>query len=63
MRKRRPNQLLGNGIKVKIAIWGRTETKLEAALSDLQSLGANADAFICDVTDESALTGRPFSNA
>lgn len=34
-----------------IAIWGRDEDKNAAALTELQTMGADADSFVCDVTD------------
>ncbi len=37
-----------------IAIWGRDEAKNEEALSELRQLGADAEAFVCDVTDAEA---------
>lgn len=33
-----------------IAIWGRNEQKNEAAIKELQDLGGNVQAFVCDVT-------------
>lgn len=35
------------------AIWGRNAAKNEAALAELKALGGDAEAFVCDVTDES----------
>lgn len=39
----------------KIAIWGRNAEKNAAAVSELQSLGAQAQAFEVDVTDSAAI--------
>lgn len=36
----------------KVAIWGRDAAKNEAAAKELESLGAEAAAFACDVTSE-----------
>lgn len=36
-----------------IAIWARNEEKNAAAVAELASLGGQAKAFVCDVTDES----------
>ena len=36
-----------------VAIWGRNKDKNDAAVAELTSLGGEAEAFICDVTDES----------
>lgn len=36
-----------------IAIWARNEEKNAAAVAELTSLGGQAKAFVCDVTDES----------
>lgn len=33
-----------------VAIWGRNETKNAGALSELRSIGGEAEAFVCDVT-------------
>ena len=35
-----------------VAIWGRNEAKNAEAIKQLQDLGGNVAAFICDVTDE-----------
>lgn len=35
-----------------VALWGRNQEKNQAALAELQGLGAHARAFSCDVTDE-----------
>ena len=35
-----------------VAIWGRNKDKNNAAVAELTSLGGQAQAFICDVTDE-----------
>jgi len=37
----------------KVAIWGRNESKNAEAVKELQTLGGDADAFVCDVTLES----------
>lgn len=37
-----------------IAIWGRDEAKNESALSELRAMDADADAFVCNVTDAEA---------
>lgn len=36
-----------------VAIWGRNQDKNDAALAELRELGGQAEAFVCDVTDES----------
>jgi NAD(P)-dependent dehydrogenase (short-subunit alcohol dehydrogenase family) len=36
-----------------VAIWARNKDKNESAVAELQSLGGQVQAFICDVTDES----------
>ena len=36
----------------RVAIWGRNETKNVAALKELNELGGDVEAFVCDVTDE-----------
>jgi len=36
-----------------VAIWARNKDKNESAVTELQSLGGQVQAFICDVTDES----------
>lgn len=36
----------------KIAIWGRNEEKNIAAVAELQDIGADVEAFSCDVTNE-----------
>lgn len=36
----------------KVAVWGRNADKNAAAVSELRSLGGDADAFTCDVTSE-----------
>lgn len=36
----------------KVAIWGRNETKNDAAVAELNALGGDAQAFVCDVTSE-----------
>ena len=38
-----------------VAVWGRNETKNEEAVKALQALGATARAYVCDVSDESAV--------
>lgn len=35
-----------------VAIWGRDEHKNTDAIKNLQALGGNVQAFVCDVTDE-----------
>jgi NAD(P)-dependent dehydrogenase (short-subunit alcohol dehydrogenase family) len=35
-----------------VAIWGRNQSKNDTALAELKELGGNAEAFICDVTDQ-----------
>ncbi|MEM7613050.1 MAG: SDR family oxidoreductase [Pseudomonadota bacterium] len=40
-----------------VAIWGRNEDKNAAAVAELESLGGNVRAFVCDVTDEQAIDG------
>lgn len=35
-----------------VAIWGRNEDKNKAALAELKSLGGEAQAYVCDVTDD-----------
>lgn len=35
-----------------VAIWGRNKDKNKAALAELKNLGGQAQAFVCDVTDE-----------
>lgn len=35
----------------KVAIWGRNESKNEAALKELAALDGDAAAFVCDVTN------------
>lgn len=39
-----------------VAIWGRSGAKNETALSELRALGAEAEAFTCDVSRESDVT-------
>ena len=39
----------------KVAIWGRNEQKNEEAISELQALGGDVAAFVCDVTDEAQI--------
>ena len=36
-----------------VAIWARNKNKNETAVAELKSLGGQAEAFVCDVTDES----------
>lgn len=36
----------------KVAIWGRNAEKNEAAVAELEALGGEAAAFVCDVTDD-----------
>lgn len=36
-----------------VAIWARNKDKNDAALAELKSLGGEAEALVCDVTDES----------
>ncbi|MEM1112105.1 MAG: SDR family oxidoreductase [Pseudomonadota bacterium] len=36
----------------KVAIWGRSEEKNARAVQELQELGGEAEAFVCDVIDE-----------
>ena len=36
----------------KVAIWGRNEEKNEAAVAELREMGAEVEAFACDVTDD-----------
>lgn len=40
----------------KVAIWGRNEGKNATAENELKAMGGDAEAFACDVTDESAVT-------
>jgi NAD(P)-dependent dehydrogenase (short-subunit alcohol dehydrogenase family) len=35
-----------------VAIWARNKDKNDAALAELRDLGGQAEAFVCDVTDE-----------
>ncbi len=39
----------------KVAIWGRNEDKNAAAVSELQGMGGDVEAFACDVTDQSQI--------
>jgi NAD(P)-dependent dehydrogenase (short-subunit alcohol dehydrogenase family) len=39
----------------KVAIWGRNEEKNAAAVSELQGMGGDVEAFACDVTDQSQI--------
>jgi NAD(P)-dependent dehydrogenase (short-subunit alcohol dehydrogenase family) len=39
-----------------VAIWGRNEAKNAAALAELRALGGDAEAFVCEVTDEAQVT-------
>ncbi len=39
----------------KVAIWGRNEEKNAAAVSELQGMGGEVEAFACDVTDQSQI--------
>lgn len=39
----------------QVAIWARNTTKSEAAVAQLQALGADAAAFQCDVTDRGSV--------
>jgi NAD(P)-dependent dehydrogenase (short-subunit alcohol dehydrogenase family) len=43
----------------KVAIWGRNAQKNEEALAQLQALGGQVAAFVCDVTDQ-AQTDQTF---
>ncbi len=36
----------------KVAIWGRNEEKNTSAVAELEALGGDVEAFVCDVTDE-----------
>ena len=36
-----------------VAIWGRNEAKNAAAMAELEGLGGDVEAFVCDVTDDS----------
>ena len=38
-----------------VAVWGRNESKNDEAVKALQALGATARAYVCDVSDESAV--------
>jgi NAD(P)-dependent dehydrogenase (short-subunit alcohol dehydrogenase family) len=40
----------------KVALWGRNAEKNAAAVGALRELGADADAFACDVANEAAVT-------
>ena len=40
----------------RIAVWGRNEEKNARAGAELGALGAEAHAFVCDVSDEAAIT-------
>ena len=40
----------------RIAVWGRNEEKNARAVAELEALGAEAHAFVCDVSDEAAIT-------
>lgn len=40
----------------KVAIWGRNEAKNAAALKELKEMGGDANAFVCDVTDEAQIS-------
>lgn len=40
----------------KVAIWGRNEQKNIEALAQLQDLGGDVAAFVCDVTDPNKIT-------
>lgn len=39
----------------KVAIWGRNQTKNEAAVAELRSMGGEVEAYVCDVTQESSI--------
>ncbi|MEO9468497.1 SDR family NAD(P)-dependent oxidoreductase [Parasphingorhabdus sp.] len=39
----------------KIAIWGRNEDKNRAAVEELRAMGAEVEAYPCDVTDEAQI--------
>lgn len=36
----------------KVAIWGRNEAKNASAIEEIRAMGGEAEAFVCDVTDE-----------
>lgn len=38
-----------------VAVWGRNETKNDAAVEGLRSLGGTAEAYVCDVSDEAQI--------
>jgi len=39
----------------KVAIWGRNAEKNAAALEEVRAIGGDAEAFVCDVTDEASI--------
>jgi len=39
----------------KVAIWGRNQAKNDVAVAKLRQLGGDAEAFVCDVTDEAQI--------
>ena len=42
----------------KVAVWGRNEEKNAAALEELRALGGEAEAWVCDVTNEDEVNAR-----
>ncbi len=40
----------------RVALWGRDAAKNDEAVAELEGLGAEAAGFVCDVTDEAAVT-------
>ncbi|WP_108812160.1 SDR family oxidoreductase [Sphingorhabdus sp. Alg231-15] len=39
----------------KVAIWGRNEAKNASAIEEIRAMGGEAEAFVCDVTDEAEI--------
>ena len=39
----------------RVAIWGRNETKNDAAVAELRQLGGDVEGFVCDVTSEAQI--------
>ena len=42
----------------KVAVWGRNEEKNAAAVEELRALGGEAEAWVCDVTNEDEVNAR-----
>lgn len=40
----------------RVAVWGRNERKNAAAVDELRAMGGDVEAYVCDVTDEGAIS-------